>query len=283
MTGLTGVIDTHHHVWDPDRRVYGFLQEPANAPIRRAFDERDLAQAVRPHGVVQTIAVQAAPALEETEELLELALESSLIGGVVGWLDLDDSDTEGQLRRLFTHSGATRLVGIRAMAQDHPDPDWLARTAVRRAMGVIAEAGLVCELLVRPPQLRAARALVQGLPDATFVLDHGAKPDIAAGSLHPWATAIGELARCENLVCKVSGLVTEAVWDGWSASAIKPYVEVLAGAFGPRRLMFGSDWPVCLLAGSYADVITLARATVGGLDDDAVFAATARRVYRLLS
>jgi L-fuconolactonase len=203
---------------------------------------------------------------------------------VVGWTDLTSPAVGDEIARLRGLPGGNRLAGIRHLVQDEPDPDWLRRPEVRRGIRAVGAAGLVYDLLVRPHQLPAALAVTGELADVTFALDHGAKPPIASGALEPWASQIGELAARPNVSCKVSGLVTEA-GPGWRAAQMLPYLDHLVEAFGPGRLMFGSDWPVCTLAASYAEVVALARdalaVRLGQAELDAVFRANAINVYRL--
>jgi L-fuconolactonase len=219
----------------------------------------------------------------ETEEFLAVAAASDgLIAGVVGWVDLADPGVADALARLRALPGGERLVGVRHQVQDEPDPDWLARPAVRRGLRAVADAGLAYDLLVLVPQLPAALAAVRDLPEGRFVLDHAAKPAIAAGAMEPWAGALAELARPPNVTCKLSGLVTEATWDDWDAERIRPYADHVLASFGPDRVMFGSDWPVCELAASYSEVRALAEALLEGLspgERDAVLGAAATRVY----
>lgn len=274
-------VDAHHHLWDPTRLRYAFLEAPGHEPIRRTFGPTQLAATVGAHGVAQTVAVQAAPDVAETEWLLGLAAGEPLIGGVVGWIDCDATDPAAELERLRAHPHGEQLLGIRLMAQDHPDPGWLSRPEVWRAPQAVGAAGLVCELLIRPPQAAAARGLVTGLPEVSFVVDHAGKPEIAAGRLEPWRTTIRELAAVPSVACKVSGLITEAHWSAWTTAQIAPFVDVVAEAFGSDRLLFGSDWPVCLLAGTYADVLRVADETLAGLPADKIFAGNARRIYGL--
>jgi L-fuconolactonase len=180
--------------------------------------------------------------------------------------------------------GGGRLVGIRHLVQDEPDPCWLDRCDVRRGLHAVGAAGLPFDLLVRPAQLAAAVRVASDLADVRFVLDHGAKPDIASGCIEPWSSLVAELARRPNVTCKLSGLVTEAA-PGWTAAQITPYADRLVECFGPGRLMFGSDWPVCTLAASYREVLALARDMLGShlsrAELDAVFAGNARTVYGL--
>ncbi len=276
-----GIVDAHHHLWSPERWSYPFLDEPEYAPIRREFGPDDLASTVTPHHVVQTIVVQAARDPAETEHLLDIAASTPLIAGVVGWVEFDSDDVSAQLDLLLSRSDGTLLRGVRAMAQDHPDPGWLGSDAVVRAARAVGAAGLVCELLIRPRQATAARALVGRLPDVSFVIDHAGKPPIASGTLEPWRAAIRGLAGLQNTACKVSGLITEASWSSWTADQIAPFADVVADAFGEDRLLFGSDWPVCLLAGDYSEVIELAREVLQGAGAQKVFAENARRVYKL--
>lgn len=276
-----GVVDAHHHLWDLGRRPYAFLDPPECQPIRRTFGPSDLTAAATPAGVVQTVVVQAAPDLGETEELLELAATTPLVGAVVGWIDFEAPDPEPQLQALLAHPRSDRLAGIRAMAQDQPDAEWLATAPVTRAARAIGDAGLACDLLITPREIPAACTLVDRLPGVRFVIDHAGKPPIESGSREPWQTMIAELASVPNTVCKVSGLITESGWDSWTGAQIRPFVETVVEAFGEDRLLFGSDWPVCLLAGGYAEVLTLARDTLAQVSAEKVFAANARRVYGL--
>jgi L-fuconolactonase len=203
---------------------------------------------------------------------------------VVGWTDLTSPAVADEIARLRAGPGGEFLVGIRHLVQDEPDPDWLLRPAVRRGLRAVGGAGLTYDLLIRPVQLPAALAVTGDLGDVRFVLDHGAKPDIAQGRLEPWASLTRDLAAGPNVYCKVSGLVTEAGPD-WRPDQIAPYVDHLLNCFGPGRLIFGSDWPVCTLAAGYGEVVALARETLGsGLgpaEIDAVFASNAVAAYRL--
>ncbi len=275
------IVDAHHHLWNLERHSYAFLDAPEHEPIRRDFGLGELVATVSPHGVAQTVVIQAAPDVTETETLLELAADTPLIGAVVGWIDFGAGDAAAQLDTLMAHRHAHWLAGIRAMAQDQADTGWLASDPVARAAAAIGAANLVCELLITPREIVAACELVNRLPGVAFVIDHAGKPPIATGAREPWATAMRELARAPNTTCKVSGLVTEADWHTWTVDQIAPYVALVAEAFGDDRLLFGSDWPVCLLAASYADVVNVAQQTLAGLDADKVLAGNARRVYGL--
>src|SRR5581483_6708598 len=174
--------------------------------------------------------------------------------GVVGWVDLTAPDVADRLAALRELPCGGRLVGIRHDVQNEPDPEWLLRPEVQRGLRAVAAAGLAYDVVVREPQWPAVRAAVRALPEVAFVLDHLGKPPVAAGRLEPWSGWLGELAAEPNVTAKVSGLVTEADWERWTAADLRPYVERGLAAFGPGRLMFGSDWPVCLLAAPYEEV-----------------------------
>jgi L-fuconolactonase len=203
---------------------------------------------------------------------------------VVGWADLTSPAIADELARLRALPGGGRLVGIRHLVQDEPDPDWLRRPDVRHGLRAVGAAGLAYDLLIRPPQLPAALAVAGELADTRFVLDHGAKPPIASGARQPWASLISDLAARPNVSCKVSGLVTEA-GPGWRPAQIAPYIDQLAERFGPDRLIFGSDWPVCTLVAGYSSVLALARDVLSGrlgpAELGAFFAGNAISVYRL--
>ena len=279
------LIDAHHHLWDPAARDYPWMQGSRLDPIRRRYGPDELRRRCASAGVDATVLVQTVSDPSETAEFLATAAASDgLIAGVVGWIDLTGPDVSDGLARLRGVRGGERLVAIRHQVEDEPDPGWLLRDDVIRGLAAVGAAGLAYDLLVRSSQLPAARAVVRRLPDVTFVLDHCAKPAIATGRWEPWAGEIAALAKLPNVACKVSGLVTEAPWDGWEVAAIRPYAEHVLESFGPDRLLFGSDWPVCELAASYDEVLELARALLGPLTPDEtalVFGGTATRLYRL--
>jgi L-fuconolactonase len=277
-------IDAHHHLWELARRPHVWLDGPAMAPIRSDFTLNDLAAPARAAGIDRTVLVQVLPSLAETTEFLALAGESDLIAGVVGWADLTSPAVPEALSALRSGPGGSRLAGIRHLVQAEPDPRWLARPDVRRGLRAVAAAGLAYDLLTLPHQLPAAIGTAGALPGLTFVLDHLSKPPIASGELQPWATLIRELAALPNVYCKLSGMVTEAGQPGWTVAGLRPYAAEVLDAFGPSRVMFGSDWPVCLLAASYADVVSAARELTAGLnqaEQAQVFGGTAARAYRL--
>jgi L-fuconolactonase len=275
-------VDAHHHLWDLTVRDQDWIDPRTMSVIRRNFDVANLAAAAE--GVDRTVLVQTVTVADETPEFLAVAQESSLIGAVTGWVDLTLPSAADALAELRAGVGGEWLRGIRHQVQSEPDPRWLCRDDVRNGLRAVFDAGLLYELLVLPHQLEAAIETVAAFPGGSFVLDHCAKPPIAEGVLEPWASSIRSLARFQNVTCKLSGLVTEANWAQWTVADLKPYVDVVLEAFGPARLMFGSDWPVCLLAGSYADVAAAAEELTSGMtvtEQAQIFGGTAVSVYKL--
>lgn len=265
-------VDAHHHLWDLSVRDQPWISDDR---LRRSFTAADLAAVAH---VDATVVVQTVTVAGETPELL--AIDDPLIAGVVGWVDLTAPDVGEQLAALRSD----RLVGIRHQVQSEPDPRWLCRPEVRAGLDAVSRERLVYDLLTIPEQLPAAIETVRALPDLQFVVDHLSKPPIASGEIEPWASRIRELAAHANVACKLSGMVTEADWAAWTVDDLRPYADTVLDAFGPDRVMFGSDWPVCLLAASYAAVTDAAEAlTVGlsGAEREQIFGGTARRVYTL--
>ncbi|MFE3031709.1 amidohydrolase family protein [Streptomyces canus] len=273
------VVDAHHHVWDLSVRDQDWIAP--GSPLRRTFTMADLAPQARAAGVDRTVLVQTVTVPEETPEFLALAAGHELIAGVVGWTDLTRPDVTDELARLRELPGGSYLKGIRHQVQGEPDPEWLLRADVRRGLTAVADAGLVYDLVVLPHQLRACVKAADSLPHLTFVLDHLGKPPVASGVLEPWASAVRTLAALPNTVCKLSGLVTEADLATWTTDDLRPYADTVLDAFGPDRLMFGSDWPVCTLAATYGEVLDTARQLIGAQDSGQIFERTAVRVYDL--
>lgn len=273
-------VDAHHHVWDLTVRDQPWTVDlPA---LRRSFVMQDLRPHLYAHGIDATVLVQTVAVAEETPELLALAATDPHVAGVVGWTDLRSAGVTGTLASLQAGDGS--LVGIRHNVQDEPDPHWLCRADVRRGLAAVADAGLVYDLLITPPQLPAAIETARDLPQLRFILDHGAKPRIAAGQIEPWAGDLKRLAALPNVAVKLSGLVTEADPQTWTPRALRPYVNVILDEFGPERVMFGSDWPACLLAAGYDQVLATAQELMNSLtpaERDSVFGATAAAWYRL--
>ncbi|MFC4079962.1 amidohydrolase family protein [Amycolatopsis samaneae] len=275
------MIDAHHHLWDPARRDYPWMAGPALDPVRRPYTVDDLRAVTGAAGVHATVLVQTVSAVEETAEFLAAAKAEPVIAGVVGWIDLTAPDVADTLAELAEKGP---LVGIRHQVENEDDADWLLRPDVRRGLAAVGAAGLAYDLLVTVAQLPAARRAVEALPDQRFVLDHAAKPPIAAGGWQPWAAEVAALAARENVCCKLSGLVTEADWAAWRVGHLSRYAEHVLETFGPARLVFGSDWPVCELAASYEVVVDTAVALTGSLSDSerlAVFEHNARTLYGL--
>ena len=283
--GADAVVDAHHHVWDLTVRDQPWITGPELAPLRRSFGVAELEGEAAAAGVGASVLVQTVTLAEETPEFLALAAGGGVVAAVVGWTELTDPAVAEVLAALGEGPGGAALRGIRHQVQDEPDPRWLCRADVARGLRAVQQAGLVYDLVLRPHQLPAAVEAAAANPGLTFVLDHLGKPPIASGELEPWATRVRALAALPNTVAKLSGLVTEADWQrGWRPEQLRPYADTVLEAFGPQRLMFGSDWPVCTLAASYGQVLDTARTLTDGLSPDeqaAVLGGTASRVYRL--
>ena len=278
------IVDAHHHLWDLGVRDQDWITGPALAPLRRDFLLEDYHLLAEAYGITASVVVQTVTVAEETPELLALAAGSDLIVGVVGWTDLTAPDVADRIAALAERPGAAKLVGLRHQVQNEPDPDWLTRPDVLRGLEAVARAGLVNDLVITAGQLPAAARAAAAVPDLMFVLDHLGKPPIASGRTEPWEADLRRLAALPNTAAKLSGLVTEADWQQWKVADLRPYADTALDAFGPGRLMFGSDWPVCTLAAAYGDVLAAARDLTGQLspaEREAVFSGTAATVYGL--
>jgi L-fuconolactonase len=276
------VIDAHHHFWDPAKASYPWMTD-ALAPIRRRFGPDDLEPLLAPNGVDRTVLVQTRSSFDETREFLATAAQHDFIAGVVGWVDLT-GDVAKQIARLRSEPGGKKLVGIRHQVHDEANPEWLDKKDVRRGIAAVGKASLAYDILVRTRELPAALSLVKALPEMRFVIDHIAKPPIASGEIDEWAARMRPLAALPNVFVKLSGLVTEADWKRWTVRDITPYVQRVLEWFGPERCVFGSDWPVCLVAASYARVIDVCGQTIGDLasaDRERIFGGNAAEIYRL--
>ncbi|MFF7559385.1 amidohydrolase family protein [Streptomyces pseudovenezuelae] len=276
------VVDAHHHVWDLSVRDQDWIA--SDSPLRRNFTLADLAPEAAAAGVDRTVLVQTVTVPEETPEFLALAAGHELVAGVVGWTDLTRPDIADELARLRSLPGGTRLKGIRHQVQGEPDPGWLLRPDVRRGLTAVADAGLVYDLVVLPHQLPACVKAAESLPQLTFVLDHLGKPPIASGGPERWATDVRALAALPNTVCKLSGMVTEADLATWTIDDLRPYADTVLDAFGPDRLMFGSDWPVCTLGATYGETMSVTKELTAGLgasEQADVLGGTATRTYGL--
>jgi L-fucono-1,5-lactonase len=283
------VVDAHVHLWRLTTRPQPWINPITMARIDRDFTADDLAAAGAAAGVNEMVLVQVLNRRDETEDHLLEASTSVLIQGVVGWVDLEAVDVSDQLDRLASRPGGDRLAGIRHQAQAEPDPgEWIVRPHVRRGFAEVARRGLVCELMMRPAQLDQTYKVVRTLPGVTFVLNHCGKPPVASGWATPasndWARQVKQLATANNVICKLSGLTTMADLATWQTEDLRPFVDTLIDAFGPHRLLFGSDWPVSLRAGDYRRTVNTASELLGQLDaseSQQVLAGNARRIYNL--
>jgi L-fuconolactonase len=240
-------VDAHHHLWHYTPAEYGWI-DGSMQPLQRDFLPPDLDAVCRASGVDATIAVQARQTVEETRWLLSLAAQSPLIQGVVGWADIAADDFAGTQPALAANP---LLKGLRHVVQAEPD-GFLDRPEFNRGIAALQGTGLVYDILILARQLPEAIRFVDRHPEQSFVLDHIAKPAIAAGEIEPWATQIREFARRPHVACKLSGMVTEAAWQTWTPASLQPYFDTVLEAFGPGRVMAGSDWPVLTVACSYA-------------------------------
>jgi len=247
-------IDAHQHFWRYNEDEYGWIGEEM-AALRHDFLPSDLEPLQKELQITGTVAVQARSTLDETKWLLQLAEENDFIRGVVGWVDLCDPDLDIMLERLGSFPA---FCGVRHGIQDEPGNPFLEQEDLLHGVGLLSEFDLVFDLLVRPQHLPVTCAFVERFPRQRFVLDHIAKPPIAAGEIDSWAEAVRQLAAHRNVYCKVSGMVTEARWNDWTADDFRPYLDVVFEAFSTQRIMLGSDWPVCTVAASYAEVMNLA-------------------------
>lgn len=272
-------VDAHQHYWRYDAQEYGWIDDTM-AVLRRDYLPEEVRPPMTEAGFDQAVAVQARQTVEETRFLLGLAGTHPFIAGVVGWVDLRAPDVGDQLRAL----AHPKLVGIRHIAQAEPDPRFLLGEAFAHGIAALAALDLAYDILVYPRQLPAAAELVRRFPGQRFVLDHLAKPDIRKGEIGGWARALRPLADAPNVMAKVSGLVTEARWDAWTPDELRPYLDVAFELFGPDRLMVGSDWPVCTVAGDYTRVMAVVTAYLAGRpqgERDAVLGGNARRFWKL--
>jgi L-fuconolactonase len=284
MRHATPRIDAHHHFWDPARYPYPWMAGDAMDPVRRAFTPADLHGMLEMEDIDGTVLVQTLSDSQETREFLQLAAATDFIQGVVGWVDLTSPSVADDLDALLDGPNGHWLVGIRHQVHDEPDPDWLARTDVHRGLAAVQQRGLTYDLLIRARELPAALQTVREFPSLRFVLDHIAKPRIADGRDDPWSQRMPALAAQPNVAVKLSGMVTEADWTTWSPNDLRPFVSRIVEWFGVQRLMFGSDWPVCLLAGSYHSVLrglTDAMPAMSSAELDQILGTNALRIYGL--
>ena len=246
-------IDSHQHFWNYSAEQYPWISD-AMSVLRCDHLPADLRAEQAPIGFAGSVAVQARQTLEESRWLLELAAADDGVKGVVGWVDLRADSLSAELDELAPEA---KFVGVRHVVQDEPDDNFVLRPEFMRGIAALAARGLTYDLLTFPKQLPASIQLVKAFSDQPFVLDHISKPAIADGRVAPWDAQIRELAACENVMCKVSGMVTEAEWDDWTPATFAPYLDVVFEAFGADRIMIGSDWPVCRVAGNYQDTMNV--------------------------
>ena len=281
---MTTVIDSHQHFWQRSQPFdYAWLDAPDKAPIARDHLPEDLEPLISAAGVDRTICVQTQHDLAENRWALDLADRHAFIAGVVGWVDLASPDCERQLAEFTPHP---KFVGIRHVTQDEPNDDFIVRPEVIRGLGVLEKLGVPFDLLFYVKHLRHVPALARQLPNLPMVIDHVAKPNIRERRFDAWLPDFRAAAAYTNVYCKLSGMITEADWGTWKSSDLKPYVRAALEAFGPNRCMFGSDWPVCKLAGSYDRVFAALNDALGELSSterDAIFGSTAQKFYRLAS
>jgi L-fuconolactonase len=273
-------IDAHHHLWKYSSEQYPWMADNMYG-LRRDFLIDDLNQVLRDAGIHGAVAVQARQVLEETEWLLGLAERYEFMRGVVGWVPLVERGVRNQLERL---SLRPKLKAVRHVLHDESDDFYMLREDFNRGVAYLKDFNLRYDILVFERHLPQTIEFVDRHPQQVFIVDHIAKPRIKDGMLSPWRENIIELARRENVYCKLSGMVTEAIWEGWTASNLQPYFEIAIRAFGPARLMFGSDWPVVLLASSYRRWVETVQRAIASLSVDEqtlILSGTARKAYRL--
>jgi L-fuconolactonase len=280
MTVPHGAIDAHHHLWNFSEREYPWI-DPSMTILRRDFTVADFTAAAHSAGIEQSIVVQARQSMEETEWLLDRATEEGPVVGVIGWVPLCNPSLEAKLERI---SDAPALVGVRHVIHDEPDEQFILRSDFNAGISLLDRFNLAYDILIREKHLPQTITFVKRHPEQRFVVDHIAKPRIREGSFDRWAAGIRELARNEQVFCKVSGMVTEADWASWTVTDLQRYIDVVLEAFGPERTLFGSDWPVCLVAGTYQRWVSAVTAMTDGISDgerDWLFRRSAMSAYRI--
>ncbi len=273
-------VDAHHHFWNYSPKEYGWIGD-SMAALRRDFTPDDLLAATAPVGIGGVVSVQARQTVEETDFLLAHASRHGFIRGVVGWAPLMAPGVENRLEHFAAHP---KFKGVRHVVQDEPDDNFILRDDLSRGVSLLKPLGLVYDILIFERHLKPSIQFVDRHPDQVFVLDHIAKPGIKAGHREPWAADIREMARRPNVYCKLSGMVTEANWETWTPDQLRPYIDTVLEAFGPKRLMFGSDWPVMLVACPYAhwwQVVNTAIASLSADERDRILGLTAIEAYKL--
>ncbi|MHC5655279.1 amidohydrolase family protein [Stappia sp. ICDLI1TA098] len=255
------VVDAHHHFWRVARGDYHWMSPEMGAPLYRDYGPADLEPLLRRAGVDATVVVQAAASEAETLYLLDLAEATDFVAGVVGWLDMEDPRFAERLEAFRTHA---KFVGIRPMLQDLEDDAYILRPAVLDSLAVLAQSNIAFDILTYPRHLPHVATALEQVPGLRAVVDHLSKPDIAGGGIGGWARDIARIADFPNVHCKLSGMITEADAGAWRPRDLEPFVDHVLAVFGPERLLYGSDWPVCLLAGSYAEAMNALRGVLCG-------------------
>jgi len=275
-------VDSHQHFWKVARGDYGWLTPKDHPAICRDFGPKDLEPLLRDARIDRTVLVQAAPAIAETDYLLDLARRTPIVGGVVGWVDFLAEDAPASITRL---AAGGNLVGLRPMIQDIADDRWMLSPKLAPAIAAMEEANLVFDALVKPRHLPVLADFLAQHPKLRVAIDHGAKPNIASGNLMSWRTGMREIARTSHAFCKLSGLVTEA-GRSWSVASLQPCVDILLETFAPDRLMWGSDWPVLNEASDYLSWVRAAEILterISASERDAIFGGTAASFYGIAS
>jgi L-fuconolactonase len=271
-------IDAHQHFWDPARGDYGWMDSPVAEPLRRSYLPKDMMGYLMTRSISKTVLVQAAPTVAETDFMLAIADEADFVAKVVGWVDFENKDDLKQLSRLAKQP---KFAGVRPMIQDIPDPGWMHRVDVQWAFDALIDLDLTFDALGFPLHLDPFRRLFDHYPTMRTVIDHCMKPAIRDGQFEPWAQKLGAIARDTPVFCKLSGLATEAGRD-WTVQTLAPYVQHTIASFGADRVMWGSDWPVLELNGSYVSWHDAAQHMVGqGNENGKIFGQTAARFYRI--
>ena len=277
------IVDSHHHFWSPHPYKYPWMTSEF-APINRKFVQADLDKEMSRHEVAGSVVVQTYSSLGETLQFLELAASTPSLLGVVGWFDMLDPDIGETMDTVLRSDHGKFLVGVRHQVHDEEDAKWLERDDVLHALGQITQRDICFDLLIRPRELASALVVARRFPELTFVVDHIAKPEIKNRMWSPWAEGMASLAELPNVYCKLSGVITEANWHSWILDEVRPYVAHCIDLFGPQRCMFGSDWPVCLLAGKYSDTLEVVRNAASDLSEDErdqILSRAAIEAYRL--
>jgi L-fuconolactonase len=258
------IIDSHQHFWQIEKFQYEWMS-PTDKILYRDFLPDNFEQVLQQNGVAKSVAVQAHQSIEEARWLLELSDQFDFMAGVVGWVDLQSENLSQQLDELTKHP---KFKGVRHVVQDEPDDDWIIRPKVIEGIKTLAKYDLTYDILVFPRHLKYVKILLENCPEIKFVIDHFAKPPIASGEIAEWSNDIKEVAKFSNVYCKLSGLVTEANHQNWTKEDLQPYINIAMEAFGANRLMYGSDYPVCLLAASYQKVLETYRSFLADLTED---------------